>query len=218
MGLAAAQSGNPKDRAEAEYYLEWVLRTDSDPDQQVEAWLWLSRITDDPAKKRDYLENLLALRPSHPDGRRDLAILDGKLKPDQMRADPTASAAGVAMGGQIDPANIQRFPCPKCGARIQFDPVAGVARCQFCGTTSDAQGQATDTPLQSGLHGEDVSEQDWVTAIYTDQGHAWALPQESVLPCASCGARLTLSPAVVSGRNWCGWPLPAWESYASRTA
>ena len=86
--LAAAQSGDPRDRQEAEYYLEWVLRTDSDLDQQVTAWYWLSRITDDPKEKRERLENALAIRPPHPDARRDLAILDGRLKPNQMRVAP----------------------------------------------------------------------------------------------------------------------------------
>jgi predicted RNA-binding Zn-ribbon protein involved in translation (DUF1610 family) len=207
IGLAAAQSGNPNDLAEAEYYLEWVLRSDSDSEQQIQAWLWLSRITDDRDKKRDYLESLLALKPSHPEGRRDLAILDGKLKPEQMRADPTASAAGVAMGEQVDPALVQRFPCPKCGAKITFDPRAGVARCQFCGTTADGQGNTASDPQQSPITSEEVSEQDWIAAIHTDQGHTWAVPKESVLQCASCGARLTLSPAVVSGRcAYCGSP------------
>jgi len=80
-GVGAAKT---KDRDEARYYLEWVLRLDADFDQQVEAWYWLSTITDDPAEKRNCLESVLAIDPSYGDAGRDLAILDGRLKPDQL--------------------------------------------------------------------------------------------------------------------------------------
>src|SRR5690349_21574346 len=93
QGLAAAQSGDPRDRDQAEYFLEWVLRTDSDLDQQTQAWYWLSRITDDPKRKHECLENALAVNPADPDARRDMAILEGRLKPENMRANPVQPGA-----------------------------------------------------------------------------------------------------------------------------
>jgi len=36
-GLTAARTGNERDYEEAGYYLEWVLRTDADLDQQAVA-------------------------------------------------------------------------------------------------------------------------------------------------------------------------------------
>ena len=52
-GTAAAKA-NQKD--EARFYLEWLVRLDdADNEQKAEAWLWLSQITDDPAKKRECL-------------------------------------------------------------------------------------------------------------------------------------------------------------------
>src|SRR5690349_15469336 len=105
-GLAAATSGDPRDHEEAVFYLEWVLRSKPQPDQEMQAWYWLSRLTNDPVRKRECLEGVLAVRPTHPDARRDLAILDGRLKPADMRADPTVSPGPVTTGGQIDPAQL----------------------------------------------------------------------------------------------------------------
>ena len=80
-GIAAA-----KDKAadEARFYLEWVLRIDADPQQQVQARLWLSRIEDVSQKKRKQLETALAIDPWNPEVRRELAILDGRLNPEEV--------------------------------------------------------------------------------------------------------------------------------------
>src|SRR5512139_101950 len=80
-GVAAAKTGQARDKEEARFYLEWVLRSgDAAPDQKATAWLWLSQIEDDPKKKRDCLENVLACDPANGPARRGLAILDGRLK------------------------------------------------------------------------------------------------------------------------------------------
>ena len=210
-GLAAAQSGDPRDRDQAEYYLEWVLRTDADLDQQVTAWYWLSRITDDPKEKRERLENALAIRPTHADARRDIAILDGRLKPEQMRIAPHMSAAPVALDRQVSAQETRRFRCPKCGASVVYNPAAGQLRCQFCGVELDGEGHAVEGTSPPPFGVEEVSEQDWIAAIYTETGHRWMLPQERVLACQGCGATVTFAPARVSAAcAFCG------SSYAIR--
>ena len=66
-GIAAAKSNQPQDKDEARYFLNWVLRSSDAPlDDQAEAWLWLSQVEDDPVKKRDCLENVLAIDPGNP--------------------------------------------------------------------------------------------------------------------------------------------------------
>jgi ribosomal protein S27E len=211
-GIDAAKSGNPKEYEEAEYFLEWVLRTDADIDQQMEAWYWLSRITTDPARKRECLENALAIRPSHPDARRELAILDGRLKPEDMRANPLFSGMAVVQGTQVAPQEIRRFRCPRCGASVTYNPGAGQLSCQFCGAKLDEQGQEAEPVNKASGKGSGVSEQDWVAAIYTEKGHRWALPQDRVLQCEGCGAAVTFTPARVSAKcAYCGAP------YAVRT-
>lgn len=59
-GIAAAKA-NSKD--EAKFYFEWVLRSDAERDQIKDAWLWLSRLTDDPKEKRERLEQALSYDP-----------------------------------------------------------------------------------------------------------------------------------------------------------
>ena len=207
-GLAAAQSGSERDYEEAEYYLEWVLRTDADLDQQATAWYWLSRITTDQARKRECLENVLAINPSHPDARRDRAIMEGRLNPAQMRANPIEQGTPMVQNTQIAATDTRRFKCPKCGAIASFDPNMGQLRCQFCGTQLDEQGQVIEstTPGLSTAPGG-VSEQDWVAAIYTETGHRWVLPQSRVLECQGCGATVTFAPALASATcAFCGSP------------
>ena len=207
-GLAAAKTGNERDYEEAEYYLEWVLRTDADLDQQAIAWYWLSRITADQDRKRECLENVLAINPSHPDARRDRAIMEGRLNPAQMRANPVEPGTAVVQDAQIASTDTRRFKCPKCGAIASFDPNMGQLRCQFCGTQLDEQGQIVE-PTAPGLSNATggVSEQDWIAAIYTETGHRWALPQSRVLQCQGCGATVTFAPALASATcAFCGSP------------
>ncbi|MDQ3929276.1 MAG: hypothetical protein M3328_09030 [Chloroflexota bacterium] len=204
-GLAAAQSGDRRDWPEAVHYLEWVTLTDADMDQQAQAWYWLSRVTDDPQRKAECLENALSVHPGHADARRDKAILDGRLDPARMRANSTQSATPTLQPEQISSLEGKRFPCPKCGAVARYDPMVGALRCQFCGAKLDASGQVVeDAP---SAQGGEVSEQDWVAAIYTEEGHAWVLPQQRLLQCQGCGAEVTFAPARVSARcAYCGSP------------
>ena len=66
-GIAAAKTNDPKDLEEARYYLKRAINaSDAEFDQRAKAWLWLSQIEDDPVKKRDCLENVLAIDPGDP--------------------------------------------------------------------------------------------------------------------------------------------------------
>lgn len=207
-GLAAARSGDTRDRQEAEFYLDWVLRTDADLDQQTQAWYWLSRVTDDPARQKECIENVLAIIPTHPDARRDKAILEGRLNPADIRANPLASGTAVAQSQAVAAQQSRRFRCPRCGASASYDPNVGKLRCQFCGTQLDEQGQAVEQSSQQTFGTEEaVSEQDWIAAIHTDVGHRWALPQDRVLQCQGCGATVTFAPSRASSRcAYCGSP------------
>jgi predicted RNA-binding Zn-ribbon protein involved in translation (DUF1610 family) len=201
-GVAAAK-GNSRD--EARHYLEWVLRTDADLEQQAEAWYWLSRITDDPVPKRDCLENVLAITPRHPEARRDIAVLDGRLRPEVMH-DPRFGVAPVVPNLGIDPGDTQAYTCPRCGARIAARGMDGGLLCGFCGYAPDAK-DSQDTQLASD------NEQDWVAAIYAVQGHRWQLPRERAFTCGTCGAMVVMPPSNVSADcPFCG------TSYVTQTA
>src|SRR3989304_5138415 len=107
-GVAAARTNDPRDKQEARFYLEWVLRlADTTFAQKAEAWLWLSQVEEDIARKRECLENVLVMDPGNALARRGMAILNGKLNPKDVIDDrqpitpappnvapPTAGAAG----------------------------------------------------------------------------------------------------------------------------
>ncbi len=190
-GVAAAKAN---DREEARFYLEWALRTDADIDQESEAWYWLSHITDDPAEKRNCLENVLAAYPKHPEARRDLAILEGRLKQEDI-VDPFRPVAPITPSPTLQADDVRRFSCPNCGGKMMVQPGKPSLFCQFCGYR------------QAEANGASVQEQDWVAAIYTERGHRWELPTQRTLNCQGCGATVTLLPSQVSTEcPFCGAP------------
>src|SRR5436305_9669065 len=96
------------DRDEARFYLEWVLRIDADIEQETQAWYYLSRITGDPVEKRKCLENVLAADPTYGEARRDLAILEGRLKPEDI-IDPMAPVAPVTPQAALTGGDLRGF-------------------------------------------------------------------------------------------------------------
>lgn len=180
-GIAAARDD---DREHARFYLEWALRSDFDHEEKVEAWYWLSRVADDPAERRRCLEAALAARPSHPEARRDLAILDGRLKPEEI-VDPERLAAPLAPPARLDADEVRCHRCPACGGALTAEGGRRALRCQFCGHRGDAVGGAAE-------------EQDWTPAILTARGHRWEVPTERVFACEGCGASQVLPPGQAS--------------------
>ncbi len=119
-GIAAAKAG---DVAEARRYLERLLILGGTDTEEEEALLWLSRIESDPVKKRDYLEEILISNPLHPEAQRELALLKGELKPEEI----------------VNPDRLAQEPvaeplCPRCGGRLESaGPDETERRCSLCG-------------------------------------------------------------------------------------
>lgn len=65
----------------AHRYLERSLNLADDRETRVQSNYWMSQIVTDPDEKRAYLEETLSYDPTHPEARRALAVLDGKLTP-----------------------------------------------------------------------------------------------------------------------------------------
>ena len=129
QGRAAAQAGL---HDEARFYLEWALRRDLDYRDQEDAWWWLSQVTDEPAARRDCLEQVLALNPGHGGARRALAILDGRLDPAALR-DPAAPVAPIAPEAAVPAGQVRHYHCPQCGGKLAFEPRQGRLACAHCG-------------------------------------------------------------------------------------
>ena len=114
-GIIEAKTGN---RDSARRYLDRAIYMSSSFDVLAEAWFWMSEVVDDLAEKRKALENCLAHEMHHARARRSLAILDGKLKADEV-VNPDRLPA---VTDETRTSDAQRFMCPKCGGRMSFSP------------------------------------------------------------------------------------------------
>jgi ribosomal protein S27AE len=182
-GVAAAKAN---DKDEARFFLKWMLRLDvADPDQEAEAWLWLSQISDDPSEKRECLKKVLDIEPNHPLARRGMAILDGRLKPEDIldHRQPVQPAEAP------QPAVVRRYICPRCGGKLAFNPYQRALACGYCGY------KLSELDVVAG----GTLEQDFVATLPTAKAHRWELPGSRALHCQGCGAIFALPPARVAG-------------------
>jgi uncharacterized CHY-type Zn-finger protein len=174
-GVAAAKS---REAGEARRYLEWALTTDADLDQKLEAWWWLSEISNDPAEQRRLIEEILANRPTDSRARRKLAILNGQLQADEI-VDP--DHLPVKNTGE-QAVNVNRFTCPQCGGRMTFTPDGQSLICEYC---ESRQNLKRPQPVE-------VAEQDFVLALSTARGHQ-APTAFQTFHCQGCAVDFLLS-------------------------
>jgi hypothetical protein len=172
----------------ARRYLERALDNADDNETRCTASYYMSKLTDDPVQKRKYLENVLAIDLTHAQARRDLAILDGKLKPEQI-VDPDALPAQPAGTQEV---RAERFTCPKCGGRMVYSPDGSGLVCEYC-----SRDQAVSPAGEA-------AERDFFIALATGQGQR--KPVSTVtFQCQGCGARFVLAPNRISATcAYCG--------------
>ncbi len=178
-GIIEAKSGNYDT---ARRYLDRAIYMSGSHDVLGEAWFWMAEVTAEPVEKRKALENCLSLDLRHARARRALAILDGKLKADEIINPDKLSP--VPEGSRT--ADAQRFMCPKCGGRMSFAPDGQTLVCDYC---------SRDQSLKSGATPAD--EKDFIVAMATARGHGKPL-QEQVFHCNGCGAEFILPPKQIS--------------------
>ncbi|GAB4424106.1 MAG: hypothetical protein Kow002_13680 [Anaerolineales bacterium] len=177
-GIIEAKAG---EKAVAARYLNRAVTASRDHDLLAEAWYWLSVVTDDVSEKRAMLENCLAHNMRHPRARRALAVIDGKLKEDEI-IDPDKLPPAPA---ELTAANADRFMCPKCGARMAFAPDGSSLVCDYC-------------TRREGLEtAEEAEEKDFLLAMATARGHRKPVSMQ-VFHCQGCGAEFILPPGVIS--------------------
>lgn len=193
-GIIEMKAGN---RDTARRYIDRALYMSGDHDVMAEGWYWMSQLTDDPVEKRKALENCLSNDLQHARARKALAILDGKLNPDEIiNPDAPASAAPTT-----DPtvADAQRFMCPKCGGRMHFAPDGQSLVCDYC-TRHQALGGTT------GSADNHPEQKDFLLAMATARGHGKPLA-EQVFHCQGCSAQFILPPEQLSITcPYCGSP------------
>jgi len=142
----------------------------------ADAWFYMSQTTDDEAEKREHLEEALSYRMTHARARRALAVLDGRLKEDEM-INPDAVPVPPTGDEQSD---AERFMCPNCGARMSFAPDGQSLVCDYC-----SSGESVD---ESGSTAE---EKDFFSTMATLRGHSKPTARK-VFHCDGCGAAFML--------------------------
>ncbi len=80
-GILNAKNG---DKESARRYLDRAIYISNDHEVLAEAWFWISQVLEDQAEQRKALENCLTHDLHHARARRALAILEGKLKADEI--------------------------------------------------------------------------------------------------------------------------------------
>jgi DNA-directed RNA polymerase subunit RPC12/RpoP len=182
-GVAAAKSHSIE---EARYYLEWVLNHNPGYEDRTQALLWLTEVTTDDKQRRAYLEDILTYDPAHPTARRGLAILDGRLREEEI-IDPEAPAAPPPAAPQ--PVESRRFVCPRCGGVMQFDPQRERLVCQYCGHSMTQLEALQENPL--------ARDEDFFVAMAKAEGHHWQQAGFAV-KCQGCGATTILPAGQIS--------------------
>ncbi len=181
---AAAKVG---DKKEAERYLKWILRLEPGEEEIIEAYHWLIELTDNPAEKQEYVDEILVRDPSDARARRWLAILKGELKegdiidPDRFKLDRKTEPVK---------ASPQRTDCPNCGARMVYSPGGVTLICENCGTKENLSPVSQDKPKTSGSN--------FTAAMATTKGHVQPV-KARVITCRGCGAKFLLLPNFLSG-------------------
>jgi DNA-directed RNA polymerase subunit RPC12/RpoP len=182
LGIIEAKAGS---KESARRYLDRAIYMTQSFDILAEAWFWMNEVVTDPVEKRKALENCLSHDMRHARARRALAILDGKLKADEI-INPDQLPA-VPEGLRHAQRDSQRFMCPKCGARMSFAPDGRQTLvCDYC-----SRHQVI------GAGSQEAEEQDFIIAMATARGHGKPL-QEQVFQCKGCGAEFILPPNQIS--------------------
>jgi len=172
----------------ARNYIERALANSDDPQTRAQANYFLSLLSNDPIQRRKYLEETLAIDMGHAEARRALAIMDGKLKaneivnPDRMPAPDTGTVTVQA----------DRFTCPKCGGRTVYAPDGASLICEYC---NQNQGLSTTTGSR---------EQDFIIAMADGSGLRSPAAVQT-FKCQGCGATFILAPEAISATcAYCG--------------
>src|SRR5512140_1480299 len=194
-GIIEAKAGS---KTSARRYLDRAIYISTDHDVLAEAWFWMSQVVEDPAEQRRALENCLTQDLHHVRARRALAILDGRLKADEI-VDPDHLPPAPA---GLHTADAERFMCPKCGGRMSFAPNGQSLVCEYCSRNQKfAASPGT------------AAENDFLIAMATARAHSKPLDQQ-VFHCEGCGCEFILPPSQISATcAYCGSPYVVnWES------
>ena len=101
---------------------------------------------------------------------------------------------------------VKRFPCPSCGAYLEFNPQAGKLKCAYCGW-EDAIPQTA----------QEVKENSYEQYLQADRTTLTTLSTTALeVKCNDCGASVTFEPPKVAGKcPFCASPIVTQPAKAS---
>jgi predicted RNA-binding Zn-ribbon protein involved in translation (DUF1610 family) len=171
----------------ARRYLERALENADDLGTRARVCFYLSELSQDPQQKRKFLEESLAIDPMNPEARRRLAILDGRLKAEEI----VDADALPARSASLSDVQTDRFTCPTCGGRMLYAPDGASLVCEYC---------AGAEKLGTAPGGE----QDFFIAMAVGKGHRTPTLTR-VFHCQGCGVDfLFASLAMTATCSYCG--------------
>ncbi|MBA3534299.1 MAG: DUF4178 domain-containing protein, partial [Ardenticatenales bacterium] len=182
-GIRAARRGH---KEPAQKLLVTVVK--AEPENE-EAWLWLSRVVDDPTRRAECLRRVIQLNPDNRWAADELVALRGD-----------DSGNGAAAPGHAEPTwqppttpevGLTQLLCPQCGATPELRGGGGIKTlvCTSCGSVIDLTreeaavvGQVDQTfkpavAIEPGMEGEFDGEMHqvlgWICFMGEDDGERW---------------------------------------------
>lgn len=187
-GIASAKVG---EKQLAYKYLERYLYQDPPVKEQIDAMYYLSLVAPTEAEQREWIEKILAMDPTEGRARRQLAILNGELQPENI-IDPDRFASQIAE--QVEVQDLERYTCPKCGGKMTFAPDGQSLVCENCEVDSFRK-----------KSGNRIEESNFLIALAT--GQAQSKPVNTLVSkCSGCGAEFIIPAKQLS------WQCPFCES------
>jgi DNA-directed RNA polymerase subunit RPC12/RpoP len=169
-GIESAEAGR---RDEAQRLLARALAVGPDVRDMIRAWRRLAQLADHPDERRVFLERMLAADPFDGYARRELGVLNGDLRRENV-SDPelTQSPAAASPDDHVSPVSVL---CARCGGRTVADAQSRQVRCQHCGHAAPVEPDPEDRA------------QDVTAALWSGRGHG--VPRTAtVVACGGCGA------------------------------
>ncbi|PJF41063.1 MAG: hypothetical protein CUN54_02870 [Phototrophicales bacterium] len=169
-------------RGNPEAALEAFQRALSLQPDFTDAHLWIAKLIDDEAAKREHLSFILANDPAHLEATREIMILNGDMTREEAERthhynDPELRQADEAVQAAFD-----TLECPVCMGDLTVHDDNNHVECKFCGYTA-TRPQPTmgigATSLTAALLKRKAQQTKWVIG-------------ERLLHCNNCGAQRTI--------------------------
>ncbi len=175
---------------------EFKLALEIQPDF-ADAHLWLAKLNDDPAVKRDHLGEIIAHDPSHHEAMIMLMVLDERItqaEADELINRPHESAQVWETAEDVTTSTAALL-CPNCGGHLTVTDNGEVV-CRFCGQTIELE-NLTALDSAGDVLGAAMLER-------RTKPVRWLIGSR-IVHCSQCGAERTLTRSELSTRcAFCG--------------